>query len=96
MSQNSRNQDFSNYFCLMMEGSGSVQIMMDLDGPNTGLYWFLNFEDETLISCSPSIFHAVKVKHGKNKHGKKYIYWHLLPHYLLALAELLNPICPLL
>jgi hypothetical protein len=33
MSQNRKNQGFSYYFCLMMEGSGSgtVQIVMDLD-----------------------------------------------------------------
>ncbi len=38
-SQNSRNQGFSYFFCLMMEGSGSrslsVQIMTDSDGPTT-------------------------------------------------------------
>jgi hypothetical protein len=28
---------------------------------NTGLYWYLNFKDEPLISCSLSIFHADKV-----------------------------------
>jgi hypothetical protein len=44
-SQNSRNQGFSYYFCLMMEGSvsGSVQIWMDPDpgGPITyGSYCF--------------------------------------------------------
>ncbi len=30
-SQNSRSQGFSYYFCLMMEGSGSVQITTDPD-----------------------------------------------------------------
>jgi hypothetical protein len=29
--QNTRNQGFSYCFCLIMEGSGYVQIMMDLD-----------------------------------------------------------------
>jgi hypothetical protein len=34
MSQNSRNQCFSYYFCLMIEGSGSVSLTkMDPDGP---------------------------------------------------------------
>jgi hypothetical protein len=34
-SQNSRNQGFSYFFCLIMEGSGSVHIMTDPNGPKT-------------------------------------------------------------
>jgi hypothetical protein len=34
-SQNSRNQGFSYYFCFLIEGSGSVQIMIDQGGPKT-------------------------------------------------------------
>ncbi len=34
-SQKSKNQGFSYFYCLMMEGSGSVQIMTDPDGPKT-------------------------------------------------------------
>jgi hypothetical protein len=35
MSQNIRNQGFPYYFCLMMQGSGSIQIMTDPGGPKT-------------------------------------------------------------
>ncbi len=34
-SQNNRNQGFSYFFCLLMEGSGCVKIMMDPNGPKT-------------------------------------------------------------
>jgi hypothetical protein len=102
MSQNSRNQGFSHYFCLMMEGSGSVQkkrIRMvqtntdptDPDPQNSPLL-VLNFEDEPPMSFRLSIFHTVKVK----TYGRKYIYWSLLLHCLAALAEHLIPNCPLL
>jgi hypothetical protein len=37
MSKNSRNKGFSYFFCLMLDGSGSVQIMtyLDPEGPKT-------------------------------------------------------------
>jgi hypothetical protein len=39
MSQNSKNQGFSYYLCLIKEGSGSVQVMVDTDPGSSNNIW---------------------------------------------------------
>ncbi len=52
---------------------------MDIPALKKILYWFLNFEDEPLMSCRLCNFHLVKVKTQGD------MYWSSLPNYLAVL-----------